>query len=159
MNPIFQQCPHQTTMLSSEEIFNDFVTSYQDALDKSGCKHKLKYQGKMNTTSNKKKKTTKSIIWFNPPYSKKVKINTGKIFLSLIKKRFPPHHKFYKLFTLGCLINEGDTKHLCLFFHSLPILMDFFETPSPCLKLTKISNPPPPLPSSLFVRHLRVTRI
>ena len=37
-------------------------------------------------------------MWFNPPYSKNVKTNIGKIFLNLIKKHFPPHHKFHKLF-------------------------------------------------------------
>ena len=39
---------------SSEEIFNDSVTPYQDALDKSGYKHKLKYQANINSANNKK---------------------------------------------------------------------------------------------------------
>ena len=54
---------------SSEEIFNDSVTPYQDALDKSGYKHKLKYQANINTANNKKQRK-RNIIWFNPPYSK-----------------------------------------------------------------------------------------
>ena len=41
---------------SSEEIFNDSVTPYQDALDKSGYKHKLKYQANINTANNKKQR-------------------------------------------------------------------------------------------------------
>ena len=82
---------------SSEEIFNDSVTPYQDALDKSGYKHKLKYQANINTANNKKQRK-RNIIWFNPPYSKNVKTNIGKIFLNLIKKHFPSHHKFHKLF-------------------------------------------------------------
>ena len=60
-------------MLSSEEIFNDFVTSYQDALDKSGCKHKLKYQRKMNTTSNKKNKKNKKHHLVQPTIQQKGK--------------------------------------------------------------------------------------
>ena len=48
--------------------------------------------------SQQQKATTTKIIWFNPPYSKSVKTNIGKIFLNLIKKHFPPHHKFHKLF-------------------------------------------------------------
>ena len=32
-----------SSLSSSEEIFNDFVSPFQDALDKSGYKHKLKY--------------------------------------------------------------------------------------------------------------------
>ena len=68
------------------------------ALDKSGYKHKLKYQANINTANNKKQRK-RNIIWFNPPYSKNVKTNIGKIFLNLIKKHFPSHHKFHKLFS------------------------------------------------------------
>ena len=81
---------------SSEEIFNS-VTPYQDALDKSGYKHKLKYQANINIANNKKQRK-RDIIWFNPPYSKNGKTNIGKIFLNLLKKHFPSHHKFHKLF-------------------------------------------------------------
>ena len=35
---------------------------------------------------------------FNPPYSKNVKTNIRNIFLNIIKKHFPPHHKLHKLF-------------------------------------------------------------
>ena len=73
------------------------LISYQDDLDKSGYKHKLKYRTNIDTASNKKQRK-RNIIWFNPPYNKNVKTNIGKIFLNLIKKHFPPHHKFHKLF-------------------------------------------------------------
>ena len=77
-----------SSLSSSEEIFNDSVTPYKDALDKSGYKHKLKYQANINTAYNKKQKTKKkrkrNITWFNPPYSKNVKPNIEKIFLNLI---------------------------------------------------------------------------
>ena len=76
---------------SEEEIFNDSVTPYQHALDKSGYKHKLKYQANTNTANNKKQRK-RNIIWFNPPYIKNVKTNIGKIFLNLMKKHFPSHH-------------------------------------------------------------------
>ena len=82
---------------SEEEIFNDCVIPYQDALDKSGYKHKLKYQANINTANNKKQRK-RNIIWFNPPYIKNVKTNIGKIFLNLMKKHFPSHQKFHKLF-------------------------------------------------------------
>ena len=46
---------------------------------------------------NKKRK--RKIIWFNPPYSKNVQANVGKIFLRYIKKHFPKNtHKFYEIF-------------------------------------------------------------
>ena len=39
---------------SSGEIFNNSVISYQNALDKSGYQHKLKYKPNINTSSNGK---------------------------------------------------------------------------------------------------------
>ena len=85
-----------SSLSSSKEIFNDSVIPYQYVLGKSGYKHKLKYKANTDTASNKKQRK-RNIIWFNPPYSKNVKTNIGKIFLNLIKKHFPPHHKFHKL--------------------------------------------------------------
>ena len=40
-----------SSLTSEEEIFNDSVSPYWDALDKSGHKHKLKYQANMNKHS------------------------------------------------------------------------------------------------------------
>ena len=86
-----------SSLSSSEEFFNDAVIPCQDSLDKSECKHKLKYQANINTTNNKKQRK-RNIISFNLPCSQNVKTNIGKIFLNLIKKHFPPQHKLYKLF-------------------------------------------------------------
>ena len=44
------------SLFSSEEIFNKSVIPYQDALDKSGYKHKLKYNANIDTASNKKRR-------------------------------------------------------------------------------------------------------
>ena len=85
-----------SSLSSSEEIFNDSVTPYQTTLDKSGYKHKLKYQSNIITPNNKKQRK-RNIIWFNPPFNKSVKANIGKMFLIFIKKHFPSHHKFHKL--------------------------------------------------------------
>ena len=45
-----------SSLSSSEEIFNDSVTPCQDALDKLGYKHKLKYQANTDTGNNKKQR-------------------------------------------------------------------------------------------------------
>ena len=45
-----------SSLSSSEEIFNDSVIPYQDALDKSGYKHKLKCKANIDTVSNKKQR-------------------------------------------------------------------------------------------------------
>ena len=44
-----------------------------------------------------------NIVWFNSPFSQKVKTNTGKIFLQLIKKHFPNHHRLHKIFSLNTM--------------------------------------------------------
>ena len=56
------------------------------------------------------------------------------------------HYSYFKIINI---------KHLCLFFHSLPILLDFLKSPPRLLNLRKSSYPnvyfDPP-----FIRHLRV---
>ena len=37
-------------------------------------------------------------MWFNPPYSKNVKTNIGRKFLTLIDKHFPSNHALHKIF-------------------------------------------------------------
>ena len=101
-----------SSLSSSEEIFSDSIIPYQDALDKSGYKHKLKYKANIDTVSNKKQRK-RNIIWFNPTYSKNVKTNIGKISLNLTKKHFPPHHKFHKLFNKNTVkISYGCTRNI-----------------------------------------------
>ena len=50
-----------------------------------------------NPTKQTKRKRTRNITWFNPPYSVNVKTNIGKKFLQLIDKCFPPGHKLNKI--------------------------------------------------------------
>ena len=76
-NPNF----HNYLIILLRRNFNVSVAPYQDALDKSRCKHKLKYQANMDTANNKNQRK-RNIIWFNPPYSKNVKTKLGNIFLN-----------------------------------------------------------------------------
>ena len=52
------------------------------------------YQQPVGKSKNRKR----NILWFNPPYSMHVKTNIGKVFMRLVEKNFPVHHKFRKLF-------------------------------------------------------------
>ena len=45
-----------------------------------------------------KRKRSRKIIYFNPPYSKSVKTNIGKIFLQLLDKHFPKGSPLSKIF-------------------------------------------------------------
>ena len=82
---------------SSKNIFQESAIYYEKCLKSSGYKTKLQYQQKKENNQNRREKK-RNIIWFNPPYSKSVKTNIGRIFIKLISKHFPPNHKFVKIF-------------------------------------------------------------
>ena len=77
---------------SNEKIFKESAQIYQEALKKSG------YQKSINNKNEGTKQRKRKIIWFNPSQSKNVLTKVGNQFLKLINKRFPRHHKLYKLF-------------------------------------------------------------
>ena len=104
----------QTTRHQSLKKFYDQLKKESQRLSKkclrnSGYKTKLQYQHQKknkkrkhkknpNKNNQNKKKRRHNIIWFNPPYSKSVKNNVGRIFIKLTSKHFPPNHKFLKIF-------------------------------------------------------------
>ena len=90
------------TLSSSKEIFDQAKIHYQEALERSGYKHILKYEDDQADNSgevnHQKRNRKRNIIWFNPPYSKSVTTNVGRYFLKLLDKHFPKTHKFRKIF-------------------------------------------------------------
>ena len=62
------------------------------------CNRKLNYQQQGENNENIGKNRKRSIIWFNPPYSKSRKTNIGKYFFRLLNKNFPPGYKLRKIF-------------------------------------------------------------
>ena len=82
---------------SNEKVFNKSVSIYQEALNKSGYNHKLKFQ-KTSTNNTQCRQQKRNIIWFKPLFSKSVFTEIGKTFLRLTDKHFPPHHELQKLF-------------------------------------------------------------
>ena len=67
---------------------------YEDAWKKSGFNHKMEFKEYMKAPRKRKRNVT----WFNPPFSKNVTTNIGKIFLKMIDKHFPQNHKYRSLF-------------------------------------------------------------
>ena len=78
-----------------ECAFNKAKPLYKNALKESGYTTSLKY-----TTSyeNNNRNSNRKILWFNAPFNQNVKTNICKIFIKLIKKRFPKDYKLYKIF-------------------------------------------------------------
>ena len=86
---------------SCENVFYNSIAVYKEALQNSGFTPDLIYTPKPisnNSNNEVKKKRKRKIIWFNPPFSKSVKSNVGKTFLSLIKRHFPKTNKLNKIF-------------------------------------------------------------
>ena len=68
------------------------VPDHNTALKKSGFNENIKY----SPSQPKQRNRNRQIL--NPPYSVNLKTNVGKLFMKLINKHFPRHHKFHKLF-------------------------------------------------------------
>ena len=49
------------------------------------------------------RKRKRKIIWYNPPFSKNIKTNIGKVFFKLVKKHFPKDNPMYKIFNRNTL--------------------------------------------------------
>ena len=82
-----------SSLSANEEIFNKAVPIYQEALRKSGYEYKLKFEAPpKEPLPPKKKKNSREITWFNPPFDCQVKTNIGAKFLRLIDQHFPKGH-------------------------------------------------------------------
>ncbi len=81
---------------SNEQLFNDAKPQYEAALREANHQVNLVYnQGSSNRNTNRRKR---KIIWFNPPFSKHVRTNIGKQFLTLVDTYFPKEHQLHKIF-------------------------------------------------------------
>jgi hypothetical protein len=83
---------------ANEAVFNEAAKPYQEALDKSGYSHKLKFENQNPNHGGKKRPRGRRITWFNPPFSSNVKTNIGGKFLRIIEKCFPADNPLSKIF-------------------------------------------------------------
>ena len=81
----------------NESVFNSAIPAYQEALEKSGYKHKLIFDPQAGKIKTKSKNRKRKICWFNPPFNLNTKTNIGQIFLQLVEKSFPPWHPLKKI--------------------------------------------------------------
>ena len=81
---------------SNKASFDQAAPPYQKALNESGYKYTLHYEP--TTTSRRRNRQRKDILWYNPPFSKNVSTNIGHRFLSLVDKHFHKDHKLRKIF-------------------------------------------------------------
>ena len=88
---------------SSKESFDKAAPVYQEALTKSGYEHKLEFSEAANEQPRDRRNRRRNITWYNPPFSKHVKTNVGKKFLSIVKDSFPKGHPLKKIFNKNTL--------------------------------------------------------
>ena len=73
---------------------------YEEALMRSGYDdNQLTFQDQKDAQPavKKKRRRSRNVIWYNPPYSEHVTTNIGKKFFKLLDKHFPRGHQFHKL--------------------------------------------------------------
>ena len=77
-----------SNLSSTEIIFKESTTHYENNLRQSGYNKKLTYKPK-DTEHQKHSKHKRQITWFNPPFSKNASTKIGKSFFSLLDLHFP----------------------------------------------------------------------
>ena len=94
---------------SNKAEFDKAAPTYRKALTSNGYDGDIAYQGE---SKDKKRRRTRSRIWFNPPFCKSVKTNLGKIFIALVKKHFNKNNPLSKIinnhkvgFSYSCMPN------------------------------------------------------
>ena len=90
-----------TAISSSKETFDD--APYQKALTESGYNYKLTYNPPQEQARKNKRKRTRNITWYNPPFNSNIKTNLGRKFLHIVDRCFPKHHPLHKIFNIVCL--------------------------------------------------------
>ena len=84
-------------LYKNEKIFKNSISAYQNALNDSNFKHKLKYSENKNPQTKKKANRPRKIIYFNPPFCQSLKTNIGKIFFQFINKHFKNNEALNKI--------------------------------------------------------------
>ena len=88
---------------SNEAVFNNSKNIYNIALKSSGFNETLSYTPSPENNREKSHNRKRKIIWYNPPFSKNVKTNIGRMFFKLIKKHFPKENPLSKIFNKNTL--------------------------------------------------------
>ena len=73
---------------SSEEEYNDVKDDYSQALKEAGYNSNLEFIEAPST--NIKRKRSRKVVWFNPPYSNEVSTNITKLFNNKRSSRVMP---------------------------------------------------------------------
>ena len=73
------------------------------ASSRSGYTHKLEYKPRTTGNNKDKRKRSRNITWYNPPFDLSVKTNVGRAFLNIIDSSFPVDHMLRTIFNRSTL--------------------------------------------------------
>ena len=97
----------------NKEKFDKAKGIYEKAINESKFRVALNF----NEEQSERKNRNRKITWFNLPYGERVETSIGRQLLKLIRKHFPKHHKFSKIFnsnsiklSYGCTRTKNLTK-------------------------------------------------
>ena len=123
-----------SNLSSTEIIFKESTTHYENNLRQSGYNKELTYKP-TDTNHQKHSKHKRKIIWFNPPFSKNVSTKIGKSFLSLLDLHFPKKHIYSSIFNrnkikvcYSCMQNIKSVINN----HNMKVLSNTVETEESC---------------------------
>ena len=94
---------HRLFNNSSKEIFERSKQEYEEALKNDGSRINLEYRDREESTTQRRRKRPRKILWFNPPYNMEVTNNLGKEFFKLLKRNFPSGSQLHKIFNKNCV--------------------------------------------------------
>ena len=80
-----------------KDITKIFFKNIRTHWQKAATKKFEKYEPK-DANLNRKRRRKRKIIWFNPPFNKNLKTESGRKFFNLFDRHFPKTHKYHKVF-------------------------------------------------------------
>ena len=98
--PIVKELPKMiarriSDLSCNEDEFKKAKGLYETALKNAGHEPTLEY-----VKQARRRPRNKKVLWFNPPFSKNVKTDIGRLFLQLIRKHFTRQHHLYKIINI-----------------------------------------------------------
>ena len=123
-----------SNLSSTETIFKESTTHYENNLRQSGYNKKQSYKP-TDTKHQKHSKHKRKVTWFNPPFSKNVSTKIGKSFLSLLDLHFPRNHIYSSIFnrnkikvSYSCMQNMKSVIN----YHNMNVLNNTAEIEEGC---------------------------
>ena len=87
----------------NKPTFDNHAREYLDELKSSGHNIECTEYEDLTTTTQRKRKRNRNILYFHPPFCRSVKTKIGRIFRDLVSKHFTPDHALYKIFNKNTL--------------------------------------------------------